>query len=119
MGRQGVAGPVQRAEERPAGHEAHAPAGQDGQPRQTTNLGRIPTAITRTGRVDAAYVAGDKLYLTSGSEFVRYTLTGGTVPDVIDAGYPKRLAKPVDGIFRRDGQQCITIAQEGLLRPVS
>ena len=23
------------------------------------------------------------------------------------------------GIFRRDGQQCITIAQEGLLRPVS
>jgi hypothetical protein len=82
-------------------------AGQDGQPRHTADLGGIPTAITRTGRVDAAYVAGDKLYLTSGSEFVRYTLTGGTIPDVIDAGYPKRLAMPVDGVFRRDGQRYV------------
>ncbi|GAA5179464.1 hypothetical protein GCM10023322_09510 [Rugosimonospora acidiphila] len=82
-------------------------ADQDDQPRRTIDLGRIPTAITSTGKVEAAYLAGDKLYLTSGSEFVRYTLTGTTIPAVIDAGYPKPLAEPVNGVFRRDDRRYV------------
>jgi hypothetical protein len=86
-------------------------ARQDDQPRQTTSLGVIPTAITRNGRVDEAYLVEgedqDYLYLTSGNEFVRYTVTGSTVPDFIDAGYPKKLTRPVDGVFRRDGQRYV------------
>ncbi|HEY3001419.1 MAG TPA: neuraminidase-like domain-containing protein, partial [Kribbellaceae bacterium] len=75
--------------------------------RPITGLGMIPTAITRTGRVDAAYVDGDKLYLTSAGEFYRYTLTGSAIPAVVDAGYPKKLARPVDGVFRREGQRYV------------
>ncbi|GII59256.1 hypothetical protein Pth03_76450 [Planotetraspora thailandica] len=79
--------------------------GIDEPPRPTSELGRVQTAITRTGEVDAAYVADGKLFLVSGGEFVRYTLSGGaaqpTIPDYIDAGYPKPAAQRIDAVFRR------------------
>jgi hypothetical protein len=75
---------------------------QPDQVSQTRDLGTVETAITRDGIVDAAYVAGDKLYLTSGDEFVRYTLVNGSIPEVIDAGYPKPLFRRVRGVLRRD-----------------
>lgn len=72
-----------------------------GEPRPTRDLGRIPTAITRTGAVDAAYVADGRLFLTSGLELHRYTLgADGSVPDVLDEGYPTPLARPIDAVFR-------------------
>ncbi|HEY3608789.1 MAG TPA: hemopexin repeat-containing protein [Pseudonocardiaceae bacterium] len=77
--------------------------GVDEPPRPTRDLGRVPTAITRTGAVDAAYVADGKLFLVSGDEFVRYTLAdGASIPDYIDVGYPKKPAQPVHAVFRRD-----------------
>ncbi|OLB74337.1 MAG: hypothetical protein AUI14_23830 [Actinobacteria bacterium 13_2_20CM_2_71_6] len=51
--------------------------------------GNVVNNIARTGRVDAALVVDDYMYLFSGNQFVRYTGTGyGTVDD----GYPRRLA---------------------------
>ncbi|HET6213484.1 MAG TPA: neuraminidase-like domain-containing protein, partial [Micromonosporaceae bacterium] len=74
----------------------------------TRDLGRVPTEITRTGEVHAAYVADGKLYLASASEFVRYTLAADdSVPDVIDPGYPRKLDRPVDAVFRRGDQRYV------------
>ena len=74
-----------------------------GEPRPTRELGKVLTAITRTGSVDAGYVVGNKLYLTSGNEFVRYTLAAdGSVPDAVDEEYPKALADTVKAVFYRD-----------------
>ncbi|WP_214318508.1 hemopexin repeat-containing protein [Nonomuraea sediminis] len=67
-------------------------------PQPTRDLGKVDTNITRTGTVDAAYVDGGKLYLTSGTDYVRYTLNG-TVPDAIDDGYPKTLNRPIKAVF--------------------
>ena len=39
--------------------------------------------------IDAACLHGKQLFLVSGTQFVRYTLTGQSVPDFVDAGYPK------------------------------
>ncbi|WP_327085047.1 hemopexin repeat-containing protein [Nonomuraea sp. NBC_01738] len=70
-------------------------------PQPTRALGKVPTAITTTGRVDLAYLAGGRLFLTSGEQFVRYTLgQDGSVPEFIDEGYPKSLARPVQAIIR-------------------
>jgi hypothetical protein len=86
-----------------------APGG-DTPSRSTRELGRVHTALSRGGRVDAAYRTDDALFLVSGNEFVRYTLGGnaGTIPAYVDAGYPKKVAWPIDGVgavdavFRRD-----------------
>jgi hypothetical protein len=68
----------------------------------------VPTEITRTGEVHAAYVADGKLYLASASEFVRYTLAADdSIPDVIDPGYPRKLDRPVDAVFRRGDQRYV------------
>ncbi|WP_439657618.1 hemopexin repeat-containing protein [Lentzea sp. HUAS TT2] len=56
----------------------------------------------RTGRVDAAYVEDGRLYLVSGSEYLRYTLDeNGAVPDGHDDGYPKPLGGPVSAVINR------------------
>ncbi|GIH23661.1 hypothetical protein Aph01nite_19710 [Acrocarpospora phusangensis] len=71
-------------------------------PQSSRELGRVPTAITRTGAVDSAHLSNGHLYLTSGEEYVRYTLgADGGVPEAIDAGYPKPLAARVKAVFRR------------------
>ncbi|GAA0994539.1 hypothetical protein GCM10009555_087220 [Acrocarpospora macrocephala] len=71
-------------------------------PQSSRELGRIPTAITRTGSVDAAYLSNGHLYLTSGEEYVRYTIGGdGVIPDAIDGGYPKSLTRRVKAVFQR------------------
>ncbi|MEO5874006.1 MAG: hemopexin repeat-containing protein [Streptosporangiaceae bacterium] len=70
------------------------------------DLGRVPTELTRTGHVDAAYVADGRLFLITGTEFVRYTLLAdGSVPVWIDAGYPRQLARPIDAVFTRGDQR--------------
>ncbi|GAA3254959.1 hemopexin repeat-containing protein [Dactylosporangium siamense] len=50
--------------------------------------GNVPNNIARTGRVDAAFVAGEHTYLFSGDQYVRYT---GRGYDTVDLGYPKLL----------------------------
>ncbi|MFL5909959.1 MAG: hemopexin repeat-containing protein [Gaiellaceae bacterium] len=60
------------------------------------------TAVAKDRAVDAAWVGGGRLYLTRGTEYVRYTLgPGWSVPDLIDEGYPKRLPLRVDTAFTR------------------
>jgi hypothetical protein len=82
--------------------------GADAPPKPTRDLGRIPTAITRTGAIDAAYRAGRALFLVSGKEFVRYTLADdASIPDYIDAGYPKTLTQRVDAVFHRDDRRYV------------
>ncbi|QFG22230.1 hemopexin repeat-containing protein [Actinomadura sp. WMMB 499] len=92
-----------------AGTYVHTVEGDGpGEPRPTRDLGRVRTAITETGAVDAAYLAAGKLYLTSGTEFVRYTLAAdGSIPGTVDEGYPRALQRPVDGVFRRDGHHYV------------
>ncbi|MEZ4712471.1 MAG: neuraminidase-like domain-containing protein [Caldilineaceae bacterium] len=54
--------------------------------------GIIRNNFTERGVVDAAYVSGDKLYLTSGAQFIRYTLPLNLAAQpamFVDAGYPK------------------------------
>ncbi|MEV1238908.1 hemopexin repeat-containing protein [Nonomuraea sp. NPDC049750] len=80
----------------------------DGRTSPTRELGRIPTTIGTTEAVDAAYVDGDKLYLTSGMELVRYTLPkDGTVPDYVDDGYPKQLKSQVKAVIQRNRQRYV------------
>ncbi|MFI6503342.1 hemopexin repeat-containing protein [Nonomuraea typhae] len=68
---------------------------------RTRDLGRRPTAITVTGGVDAAYVTGGRLHLTSRLQVVTYTLgPGDSIPDHVD-GPPADLQAPVDAVFRR------------------
>ncbi|MFI7704663.1 hemopexin repeat-containing protein [Nonomuraea sp. NPDC049480] len=74
----------------------------------TYALGKIPTAITKTGVVDAAYVSGRHLYLTSGLEYVRYTIPDkGPLPAYIDADYPKPLHHLVQAVFSRDDHRYV------------
>jgi hypothetical protein len=69
----------------------------DETPRPTRELGRVPTKLSRTGVVSAAYLAGNMLYLVGSGEFVRYTLAvDGSIPDYIDAEYPKSIPDYID-----------------------
>jgi hypothetical protein len=55
------------------------------------------SAVARDRAVDAAWAAAGRLYLTRGTEYVRYTLGPSpsySVPDLIDEGWPKPLPKP-------------------------
>ncbi|BCY09025.1 hypothetical protein L3i22_041130 [Actinoplanes sp. L3-i22] len=87
-------------------HVVLAP-GQDDHQRPNFSLGIVATTINRANRVDAAYRDGEHLYLTAGDEFVRYTVTADAVPDFIDDGYPKKMAQPITGAFRRNGQRYV------------
>ncbi len=82
--------------------------GDDDASRPTRDLGRVATKITSTNSVDAAYVADGRLYLTSGDEYVRYTLgDGSSVPDYIDDGYPKQMYRSVDAVFTRGNRRYV------------
>ncbi|MBT2233166.1 hemopexin repeat-containing protein [Nonomuraea sp. NEAU-A123] len=85
----------------------------DGRTYPARELGRIPTAITTTGSVDAAYVDGGRLYLTSGLELVRYTLADdGTVPEYLDDGYPRTMKSQVKAVIKRNRQRYVLGAGE-------
>ncbi|WP_158578920.1 hemopexin repeat-containing protein [Spongiactinospora rosea] len=75
-------------------------AGGDG---TTRDLGRVMTRFADSGAVTAAYLDGGRLFLVGPDEYVRYTLAdnGTTIPDHIDAGYPKRTAQPIRGVLTR------------------
>ncbi|MEU5864636.1 hemopexin repeat-containing protein [Nonomuraea sp. NPDC047529] len=75
-------------------------------PYPTRDLGKVGTLVTRQG-VDAAYVVGGRLYLARGLEYVRYTLNGGTIPDVADRGYPKPMDQAVRAVFTRAGRRYV------------
>ncbi|GIE94609.1 hemopexin repeat-containing protein [Paractinoplanes rishiriensis] len=85
--------------------------------RPNFRLGIIPTTINRENRVDAAYRDGEHLYLTAGDEFVRYTVTPDSIPDFIDDGYPKKMAQPITGFFRRNGQRYVLSGSRYALLP--
>jgi hypothetical protein len=57
--------------------------------------GKVDTNILQTNSVDAAVVIGDKTFLFSGDEYYRYT---GATYDIIDAGYPKKIAGNTDNL---------------------
>ncbi|NUR90360.1 MAG: hypothetical protein HOY71_40315, partial [Nonomuraea sp.] len=77
-----------------------------GDPANTRDLGKAGTLVTRQG-VDAAYVADGRLYLARNQEYVRYTLTGGTIPDLADPGYPRSMDRPVRAVFTRAGKRYV------------
>ncbi|MEV4316133.1 hemopexin repeat-containing protein [Actinocrispum sp. NPDC049592] len=73
--------------------------------KQTRDLNR---GVTTGGfkSVDAAYVQDKYLYLTSGTQYVRYTLPDkGPVPNVVDDAYPKTMLRALTGVFRRGPQR--------------
>ncbi|GAA3573423.1 hypothetical protein GCM10022419_062990 [Nonomuraea rosea] len=61
------------------------------------------TQLATTGKVGAAYTGAGKLYLTSGMEYVRYTLDHGLPGRLIDTGYPKPLTREINTAFTRGG----------------
>ncbi|MFC4012712.1 hemopexin repeat-containing protein [Nonomuraea purpurea] len=69
----------------------------------TRDFGRVPTRFAESGEVTAAYVAEGKLFLVGPEEYVRYTLTdnGTTIPDYVDAGYPRKTAQRIRGVLTR------------------
>jgi hypothetical protein len=85
------------------------------------------SAIARTGTVTAAWAVPGHLYLAAGTEYVRYTLDAdGTVPALVDTGYPKPLPLPVDTVlprgtdlylFHGDRYTCVTPGQEPIVAP--
>ncbi|MEO1433294.1 MAG: hemopexin repeat-containing protein, partial [Cyanobacteria bacterium J06633_8] len=71
--------------------------------------GIIENNFTTSGRVDAAYVNDGKVFLTSGNQFVRYTLTltpDNPIGEFVDSGYPQNFNEPslskVDAVFSLD-----------------
>ncbi|MBO3748340.1 hypothetical protein J5X84_19880 [Streptosporangiaceae bacterium NEAU-GS5] len=73
--------------------------------------------------VDTAWVDSEKahLYLTSGTQVVRYTLDGPIIPDVIDAGFPQTLPRALTAVFRGyaiSGDQYARIG-EWIFRPIA
>ncbi|MQY08900.1 hemopexin repeat-containing protein [Actinomadura macrotermitis] len=80
--------------------------GQDEAPRQTWELGRAANAFTTEGKITAAYVSDGKLFLVGAQQYVRYTLASdGTVPRFVDAGYPRPVAQPLNGVITRGDQR--------------
>lgn len=77
-----------------------------------TRFGRVRTTVAATGRVDAAFTDGDKIYLFCDGEFVRYTATRrGEIGEFVDPGYPTQLKNnraqlpkwnAIGGAFRDD-----------------
>ncbi|WP_214318722.1 hemopexin repeat-containing protein [Nonomuraea sediminis] len=61
-----------------------------------------PKKVVGWTRVDAAWVEqGRYLFITGGKLLARYTLRpDGSVPQVVDAGYPKPIPKAVTAVFR-------------------
>ncbi|WP_283133404.1 hemopexin repeat-containing protein [Rhizohabitans arisaemae] len=80
----------------------------------TRELGRVPTGFGRTGEVDAAYVAGGRLFLVGPDEYVRYTLVDGgeTIPEYVDEGYPKKTAQRIQGVLTR-GERRYAVGSAG------
>ncbi|BCB78171.1 hypothetical protein Pflav_045810 [Phytohabitans flavus] len=72
--------------------------------RRVTRPTYLASALAETGRVDAAWLAGNRLYLTTGTQYVRYTIgeQAGWTPSFVDEGYPKELPWAVQSAFRRD-----------------
>ena len=68
----------------------------------TADLARGPFAAQHG--IDAACVRGEQLFLVSGTKFVRYTLSGGSVPDFVDPGYPRACSVDVDALVVIGGQ---------------
>lgn len=70
---------------------------------RTVRPTHVTSAVARTGRVDAAWLAAGRLYLTTGAECVRYTIApDGSVPTFVDDGYPAAMPWQVDAAFTRD-----------------
>ncbi|MBB4751809.1 hemopexin repeat-containing protein [Actinoplanes lobatus] len=69
---------------------------------RTTRPLHATSEMTETSRVDAAWLADSRLYLTCGREYHRYTLGADqTIPDFPDPGYPQRMPRDVSAAFRR------------------
>ncbi|MFD1545963.1 hemopexin repeat-containing protein [Nonomuraea guangzhouensis] len=89
------------------------------QTRDSKELGLVRTVMVTDEGVDAAYVEGDKLYLTREQELYRYTLRDGLPGRYLDDGYPLKLEHKVKAVFRRGGRRYVfsgadyTILPEG------
>ncbi|MET0236550.1 MAG: hemopexin repeat-containing protein [Kibdelosporangium sp.] len=86
--------------------------------RQSRPLGRKPTELDTYGNVTATYVDDGRLYIVTGHEFVRYTLNAdGSIPDYVDAGYPKIPAHPTLAVLEREDKHFVfTDTHYGVLR---
>ncbi|WP_436762963.1 hemopexin repeat-containing protein [Streptosporangium sp. V21-05] len=63
------------------------------------------TLLASTGKAGAAYTGDGKLYLTSGTEYVRYTLGDDGLPGrLVDPGYPRPLTREINTAFTRAGK---------------
>ncbi|MET8989551.1 hemopexin repeat-containing protein [Nonomuraea wenchangensis] len=81
-------------------------------PQGRQESGLLTDLGTHWRTIDAAFLreADDTvyLYLTSGKEFVRYTVgRSRSVPEVVDEGYPKPMERPVKAVFQRGGRQYV------------
>ena len=57
--------------------------------------GIIENNFTTSGKVDAAYINDNKVFLTSGNQFARYTLKqGNEIGEFVDSGYPQEFNEP-------------------------
>ncbi|MFW5764440.1 MAG: neuraminidase-like domain-containing protein [Coleofasciculus sp.] len=57
--------------------------------------GIVRNNFNETGIVDSAYVNGNHLFLTSGNQFIRYTLADNNEPgEWVDEGYPRTFSLP-------------------------
>ncbi|WP_371786040.1 hemopexin repeat-containing protein [Streptosporangium subroseum] len=75
---------------------------EDGR-RRGSRPGKQPDRPAPVGwsAVDAAWLEGGRLFVTSGTSIARYTLGEGyEIPDWVDAGYPQVMAQPVHAVFR-------------------
>nr|WP_245006641.1 hemopexin repeat-containing protein [Actinoplanes ianthinogenes] len=73
--------------------------------------------------IDAAWVAGGKLYLSASGgtvrELYRYTLNGSAIGRFVDDTYPQKLPRGVSGVFQRDDQMYVFSANRYTRVPVT
>ena len=72
-----------------------------------SDWGMVRNNFTETGRVDAAFVRNNSLFLISGNQFIRYS-NQQSLPDYADPGYPKQYSiqgiRPIQAAFVKRGK---------------
>ena len=77
-------------------------------PQNIADHWKIENLVTNTfdrSGIDAAYVAGERLFLIRGNQYVRYTLgTNGEAGQYVDRGYPRyHTLRTIDAAFQLPG----------------
>ncbi|WP_414621865.1 neuraminidase-like domain-containing protein [Calothrix sp. CCY 0018] len=75
--------------------------------------GKVSNNFLGTGIVDSAYIKGNYLFMSSGNQFIRYTLTENQqLPEFVDSGYPKQIKTDIPNLNNIKIDAAFTLGNE-------